>query len=123
MKKPKTDSLPQKFEAFVEYMDWALPTESARRRRRFRETTYDEVKALYDFCHQKNADGKTRTEEALVHLDQFPLDNMPDAEQNLLNILLSFAEITSSVEAWGELNPPTITPYEIFTTHPDNDKQ
>lgn len=122
MSENSSQSLPSDFAEFQKFIDWSLPTESARRRRRFREVTYDEVKSFYDFCHESMPSGKTRTEEALEYLDGFPLDKMPEPEKKLFNILLSFAEITSTVEAWGETNPSTITPYEIFTTHPDTDE-
>lgn len=116
-------SLPDGFGAFRRFSDWALPTQSQRRQKHFSDSTLEDVTALHSFGHEKTASGKTRIEDALTYLDQFPLDQMPEDAKYLLWILLSIAEITSSVEAWNEVNPTFIGDYQRFAPLPETEVQ
>ncbi|NNM00861.1 MAG: hypothetical protein HKO62_08940, partial [Gammaproteobacteria bacterium] len=68
---------PDTFAGLEELADWALPTERARVARR-RAASRDELQHVYDLVTPE-------LKRALAHLDTFPLDAMPPAEQHLLD--------------------------------------
>lgn len=86
----KARSLPAEFADLDKYLDWALPTERARSRKRL-TSSMEEIKAFYD-------DMLARIEPALEYLNTFPLDDMPEPQQNLLNLTLMLAEVANAVE-------------------------
>ncbi len=83
-------SLPAEFSDLEKYLDWALPTERARSRKRL-TSSMDEITEFYN-------DMLKRIEPALGYLNNFPLDDMPEPERNLLNLGLMLAEVANAVE-------------------------
>jgi len=113
--------LPSEFGDFAPFAHWALPTQSARRHHRIHESSLEDLLALYEFGLATGADGRTRIEEALEYLDRLPLGGMPEDAQQLFYILLSMAEISVSVEAWGEVLPEHAELPERFPPTPRTD--
>lgn len=87
--------LPAEFsdlEPFVK--DWCLDSEPERYAKRL-SSTMDEIKAFYDAIFP-------RAEEAIVHLEQFPLDDLPDDAHRLLKLLYSLIVMSFAVEIWRQ---------------------
>ena len=55
--------------------------------------------AFYDACFP-------RAEAAIAYCDKFPLDDMPDDAQRLLQLLYSLVMVSFPVEAWRQPNVP-----------------
>ena len=84
-------TLPAGFEALVPFVaDWVLPDSLARMAKR-RTSNMDEIKAFYNAAI-------ANAEPALNHLRAFPLGEIPEAEERLLKLMLSLAEIGPAVE-------------------------
>ena len=92
--------LPAGFEDFEPFLDWALPRQTERSDKKVR-STYEEIKALYDFGMQDDHLGK-----ALRHCDQFPLGDLPPDVARLFQITLSIAEVRPNVELYGQVRSP-----------------
>lgn len=92
-----TFALPKGFEDLAWLADWALPTERARHAKRV-ATPIEELQRVYDTL-------LPRIEGMIAHLDQFPVDALPPAEQNLMLLTLAFVEVSLSVEL---LHSPTV---------------
>ena len=91
--------LPKEFkdlEAFVS--EWALVTESERVKKRY-SSTMEEIKLFYDAM-------LPQLETILEYLNRFSLDELPEAEKRLLYLTYSVAEISISVEIFGEPGIP-----------------
>jgi hypothetical protein len=71
---------------------WALATQRQREDRR-RASSPAQLRALYDAV-------LPRMEELLTYLDQYALDNLPEAAKNLLYLTLSLAEVAPYVECY-----------------------
>ena len=89
--------LPHGYEDLAWLADWALPTERQRHGKRI-GTPLDELQRVYDAL-------LPRIENMIAHLDQFPVDALPPAEQNLMLLTLAFVEVSPSVEL---LHSPTV---------------
>jgi len=72
---------------------WAGATESARVTRRS-QASRAELLGFYDAMRARLAD-------AIVHLDGHPLAALPPAEENLMHLVLSLAEVTFIAEKFG----------------------
>lgn len=83
--------LPAGFEELTRFADWALPMERERHAKRL-TTPLEELDAVY-------AALLPRVEEAIAHLDRFPIDDLPPAENNLMLLTLVFVEVSLSVES------------------------
>lgn len=83
-------SLPAQFADLSKYLDWALPTERARNRKRL-SSSMAEITNFYNVMLQ-------RVELALAYLNDFELDALPPPEKNLLNLTLMLAEVSNAVE-------------------------
>ncbi len=83
--------LPKGFEDLARFADWALPTERERHAKRL-NTPLEELDAVYEAL-------LPRIEEAIAHLDTFPIDDLPPAENNLMLLTLVFVEVSLSVES------------------------
>jgi hypothetical protein len=69
---------------------WCLATEAERVAKRHASTA-EELRNFYDLM-------VPRLETVIAHLDRFELDTFPKAEQQLMHLLLSMAEVTFAVE-------------------------
>ena len=77
---------------------WCLPTERERFARRM-ASSMDEMQTFYDACFP-------RAEEAIAYCEKFPLDDLPDDAQRLLQLLYSLVMVSFPVEAWRQPNVP-----------------
>ena len=102
---------PADFAMLEALADWAAPTERERLALR-RGASAAELQHFYDLF-------KPELERALAHLDGFPLDALPDAEQRLLNLTLMMAEVAFAVEKYhGEgIVPLAIGPDQFVPMH------
>ena len=76
--------------------DWCLDGEPERYAKRL-ASTMDEIQAFYDAIFP-------RAEDAIRHLEQFPLDALPDDAHRLLKLLYSLIVISFPVESWRQPN-------------------
>ena len=91
--------LPEQFadlEPFARH--WCLATERERFAQRM-TTPMDEMQAFYDACFP-------RAEAAITYCDHFPLDDMPEDAERLLQLLYSLVMVSFPVEAWRQPNVP-----------------
>ncbi len=87
--------LPAEFsdlEPFVK--DWCLDSEPERYAKRL-SSTMDEIQAFYDAIYP-------RAEEAMVYLEKFPLDDLPEDASRLLKLLYSLIVMSFAVEIWRQ---------------------
>ena len=91
--------LPAEFadlEPFV--ADWCLDGEPQRYAKRL-ASTMDEIQAFYDAIFP-------RAEAAIRHLEQYPLDALPEDAHRLLKLLYSLIVISFPVEIWRQPRIP-----------------
>ncbi|MBM4255417.1 MAG: hypothetical protein FJ147_05910 [Deltaproteobacteria bacterium] len=86
--------LPEIFTDLEPYAGWALTKEAERSRKR-QQSTIEEIRAFYTTM-------LPRMEAVLTHLNQFPLDAMPEKEQRLFDMTLALAEVAPAVELFGK---------------------
>ena len=88
--------LPPQFESLEPFAaaGWCLETERERYTKRL-ESTMPELLELYDAAFGRFA-------EMVDHLDQFPLDDLPEQERNLLFLVYSLIQISLAVDMWGQ---------------------
>jgi hypothetical protein len=79
-------------EPFAE--EWCLASEPERYAKRL-ASTMDELQSFYDAFFP-------RAEEAIVYLEQFPLDELPDDARRLLLLLYSLILVSFAVEIWRQ---------------------
>jgi hypothetical protein len=87
--------LPAEFsdlEPFVR--DWCLDSEPERYAKRL-ASSMDELQAFYDAIFP-------RTEAAIVYLEKFPLDALPEDAHRLLKLLYSLIIVSFAVEIWRQ---------------------
>jgi hypothetical protein len=77
---------------------WCLATEHDRFAARM-ANSMETMQAFYDAFFP-------RAEEAIAYCDQFPLDDMPDDAQRLLQLLYSLIMVSFPVEAWRQPHVP-----------------
>lgn len=77
---------------------WCLATEGQRFAQRM-ASTIDEMQALYDAFFP-------RAEAAIAYCDRYPLDDMPDDAQHLLQLLYSLVMVSFPVEVWHQPHIP-----------------
>jgi hypothetical protein len=91
--------LPSQFSALEPYAaTWCLPTERQRFAKRV-ASTMAEIQSFYDAFFP-------RAEEAIAYCDKFPLDDMPEDAQRLLQLLYSLVMVSFPVEAWRQPQIP-----------------
>lgn len=73
---------------------WCIPTEAARYAQRL-ASTMAELQTFYDAAFP-------RVRDAMAHLDQFPLRELPDRELNLLHLVYSLVMVSLPVEVWHQ---------------------
>ena len=77
---------------------WCLPTERERFAKRL-AATMDEIQAFYDAFFP-------RAEEAIAYCEKFPLADMPEDAQRLLQLLYSLVMASFPVEVWRQPHIP-----------------
>jgi hypothetical protein len=77
---------------------WCLATERERYAARL-ASSMDEMQAFYDACFP-------RAEDAIAYCDKFPLDDMPEDAQRLLELVYSLIVASFPVEAWRQPHIP-----------------
>ncbi len=91
--------LPSQFAELEPFaQQWCLATERERFARRM-SSPMAEMQAFYDAFYP-------RAEDAIVYCDQFPLDDMPEDAERLLQLLYSLVMVSFPVEAWRQPNVP-----------------
>lgn len=73
---------------------WCLATERERYCKRI-DSSMPELLELYHAAFP-------RFDEIVDHLDQFPLDDLPERERNLLHLVYSLIQISLAVDMWGQ---------------------
>ncbi len=73
---------------------WCLASEPECYAKRL-ASTMDEMQAFYDAIFP-------RTEDAIVYLEKFPLDDLPDDALRLLRLLYSLILVSFAVEIWRQ---------------------
>jgi hypothetical protein len=88
-------SLPKSFEDLVVWCaDWALPGEQERFIKRI-NTPVDSIRKFYDAI-------LPRMDAVLGHLKEFPALGLPQAEENLMRLALSYVEVSRIFEVWNQ---------------------
>jgi hypothetical protein len=91
--------LPKDFSEFEPFAPtWCLATEAERYTQRLASSMND-MQAFYDAFFP-------RAEEAIAYCEKFPLDDMPEDAQRLLQLLYSLVMVSFPVEAWRQPNIP-----------------
>jgi hypothetical protein len=87
--------LPQAFADLEPFAaKWCIPAEAARYAARL-ASTMPEMQAFYDAAFP-------RVPDAMAHLDQFPLHELPERELNLLHLVYSLVMVSLPVEVWHQ---------------------
>jgi hypothetical protein len=73
---------------------WCLATERERYVKRL-GSAMPELLEFYDAAF-------VRFREMVDHLDQFPLDDLPQQERNLLHLVYSLVQVSLAVDMWGQ---------------------
>jgi hypothetical protein len=95
--------LPAGFETLEPFVDhWARDTAQGRLEARC-TLDMDAIRTFYDAVTE-------RAEDALVYLEQHPLDDMPADARNLLGLVLAMAQAHIAVEIHGQARAP-LTPW------------
>lgn len=87
--------LPTEFSELEPFVaDWCLDSEPERYAKRL-SSTMGEIQAFYDAI-------MPRAEDAIVYLDKFPLDALPEDAVRLLKLLYSLILMSFAVEVWKQ---------------------
>ncbi len=86
--------LPAPFRSLELFGAWALATESERIHKRL-ASSIEELRVFYGAM-------LPQMETIVPYLNQFPLEGMPEDVQRLFLLTLSFVEVTSAVELYGQ---------------------
>ncbi|WP_433152880.1 hypothetical protein ACQPZ8_18965 [Actinomadura nitritigenes] len=73
---------------------WCIATEAARYAERL-NSTMTEMQAFYDAMYP-------RVRDAMAHLDEFSLHELPERELNLLRLVYSLIMVSLPVEVWQQ---------------------
>jgi len=90
--------LPADFGSLEPFGDWALATEPERYARRL-ASSMAEMQAFYDAAFPL-------LEPATVYLERFSLGDLPEAERNLLLLMMSLVMVSFPVEVWKQARVP-----------------
>jgi len=91
-------TLPAEFSDLEPFADWCLESERERYAKRL-ASEMDELQAFYDAAFP-------RLEAAMEHLDQYPLDALPDDATHLLWLCYSLVNVSFPVEVWRQARVP-----------------
>jgi len=98
-RKQAASQLPKGFSALERWLDdWVLPDSTARLDKRMR-SSLEELRAFYDGM-------LPHAEAALAYLAQRQLGELDPAEERLLKLMLSLAEVGPAIEWYGTGNYP-----------------
>lgn len=87
--------LPNGFEELEQFVDyWVRDTNDERWKQRSK-ASMEEIRRFYDQM-------LARAEDAITHLDAFPLDDMPPDSECLFKLLLAIAHAAMAVEMHGQ---------------------
>jgi hypothetical protein len=88
--------LPEQFSALEDFAaaGWCLETEKERYEKRL-ASPIAHLQEFYDAAFR-------RFGELVDHLDQFPLDDLPEQERNLLYFVYSLIQVSLAVDMWGQ---------------------
>ena len=87
--------LPAEFSDLERFAEaWCLDSEPQRYAKRL-ASSMDEMQAFYDAIFP-------RAEEAIVYLEKFPLDALPEDAHRLLRLLYSLIIVSFPVEIWRQ---------------------
>ena len=87
--------LPREFSDLESFAGaWCLASEPERYAKRL-ASTMDEMQAFYDAIFP-------RAEAAIAYCEKFPLDDLPDDAQRLLQLLYSLIMVSFPVEIWRQ---------------------
>ena len=103
--------LPKQFAELESISDWAGSSEKIRVERR-RASSPEELRSFYELM-------KPQLEAALNYLDDFPLVDMPEAEEKLLHLCLMMAEVAFAVEKYDAVGvvPLAIPAAQLVPIH------
>lgn len=102
-------SLPAAFGELEEFVpEWALPSEVERSFKR-RSSSMEALQEFYDAV-------LPRWGRILEHLKGFPTDDLPAEEQRLLNLGLTFVEVSNAVERFGQPDVPEACDASVLVT-------
>ena len=87
-------TLPEGFRDLESWLDWALPTEAERMRKRV-GSSMDEITAFHTAI-------TARIEEAIVWLNQYRYAELPPPARRLCDMALSLVEISALVEMYKD---------------------
>ena len=100
------NGLPDEFADLLPYLDWARPTELERNEKRW-SATMEESQSFYDAM-------LARGPAALEFLDRFELAEIEGENLALLNMCLSLAECSATIEMYEEPQPKYVFPIDRF---------
>ena len=88
--------LPEAFSSLERFADdgWCVETERERYTKRL-DSAMPELLEFHDAAFP-------RLREIIDHLDQFPLDDLPGPERNLLWLAYSLIQVSLAVDMWGQ---------------------
>ncbi|MCG2633600.1 MAG: hypothetical protein J4A00_01565 [Gammaproteobacteria bacterium] len=92
-------TLPAGFEDLQKYVPaWNIEKEAERNKKRL-ASTMEELQDYYDTL-------LPRMDAMVEHLNQFPLDSMPESETALLQLALMFMEVSPAIELFHQPDVP-----------------
>jgi hypothetical protein len=92
-------ALPQGFSDLEPFAaDWALPTRAQRYQARLKKP-YDELVAFYDAI-------APRAEQAIAHLDELDINELPEDAERLLHLLYSMILVSYAVNVFKQNRIP-----------------
>lgn len=90
--------LPPAFADLEPFAQWSLPTEKERFAKRL-ATSMDDLQAFYDAAFP-------RLDDAVRHLDQYPLDALPEDATRLIWLYYSLMNVSFPIEVWRQQRVP-----------------
>lgn len=94
--------LPAGFEALEPFVEvWAKDDFQSRFETRF-ESRMGDIRAFYDAM-------QPRANDALEHLEQYPLDQIPDDAMTLFKLVMALAHVAVAVERHNQPGPKNVT--------------
>jgi hypothetical protein len=91
-------SLPAEFAELEPFSGWVLATERERYAKRL-ASSMDEMQTFYNAAFPLLA-------AANKYLERFGMDNLPEAERNLLLLMMSLVTVSFPIEVWKQARVP-----------------